>query len=834
MPKPRTRKQLRSTLGFFGYFRKYIKDYSRIVSPLQVQLRGGSKDDKSHAKSKVDWEDTAVQGAWTTLTSALGTAPILAHPDWNTPFAVHVDACKHGLGATLTQTHSDGSENVIMYASKSLTDIEQKYQTWELEAYACVWAVSSVFKPYLLPPYGRRFTLHTDNSAISSLFDPAKKLGFSSRVAHWKLRLSEYDYEIKHHPGKQNIVADTLSRCSLLETCPYGEPQESPLYQVHSTKEPPPIPANAVAHFPPEDETADTLAQFVERQQDDEGCTKLRDALSKDKNLPFEVDPSTHALYHVATTLDIDKQDRTLRRLVVPESLKRFIIQRAHGLTHSGAKRTLRQISARYHWTGMVEEITRWCACCLICRKRKTSRPWGDGIPKTMSCVRPLQRVACDLLGNFAASDGHTFILTMIDVFTRFTLAVPIPNKQPATIAQAIFDRLICVFGIPESILTDQGTEFVNHGLKSMCRTFGIRKIRCSPHSNSKGNGHIERFHRFVNSSMYALQISLGPKWSGYTHAVCFAYNLVANESTGFSPHYLMFGRQPTLPDDVCFGFKSQIETAIQENYHIHAAKVMKDVYQRVHQRQLAISERNRAARELDNEPPNYEVGTAVLLFQPGQPAYTVADGDPSIVAHSPKKWTPQWTGPHTISQCKGPNNYDVIHGKTGTIFRDQNVNSIFPWNPWSETVSSTSEEKDLLVPWTFGGLPKPDSFIAVPLESSFEVGRLLKGPTTLDEPLSFQWWSNATNDHSSAIRPGWHKPISGKPGDPYYRSEKRHASDKPWTNVETETTTTSEDIMLNGFALTKHSKIPKPVEWAAENSRKLYYDEPHDEDKVH
>jgi hypothetical protein len=370
----------------------------------------------------------------------LTTAPILAHPDWNEPFVVHADACKHGLGATLTQKHADGTERVIMYASKSLTEVEQNYWTWELESYACVWAVTSVFKQYLLPPYGRKFLMFTDNSAVSSIFDPAKQGGFSSRVAHWKLRLSEYDYEIKHRPGSANILADTLSRCALLSTCPYGEREEEPLYHVRPTGEPtateptllatnvvqiPPgeqpnhhqrgctfpygrgqtddplycvhptrdyavteptrLPTNA-AHFPPEDLTADNLAQFVEQQTKDPACASLRELIGKKDNIPFEVDSTTKALYHTARTLEIDKSDRTLRRLVVPRSLKRSIINQAHGITHAGAKRTLRLISARYHWTGMVEEITRWCACCLVCRRRKTSRPWGDGIPKTMSC----------------------------------------------------------------------------------------------------------------------------------------------------------------------------------------------------------------------------------------------------------------------------------------------------------------------------------------------------------------------------------------------------------------------------------------------------------------
>jgi hypothetical protein len=446
-----------------------------------------------------------------------------------------------------------------------------------------------------------------------------------------------------------------------------------------------------------------------------------------------------------------------------------------------------------------------------------------------------MERIAMDLIGRFKKSDGNEYVLTMIDVFSRFTITVPIANKEPATIANAIFQHLICVFGVPESILTDQGREFCNQGLASMCRQFNISKIKCSPHSNSKGNGHIERWHRLVNSSMYALQLTHGPKWSQYVHAVAFTYNQVANEATGFSPYMLMFGRHPNLPDDVAYGFNAQTELATQANYHIRAGKVMKEAYDSVRARQMTSAEKNRASRELGGDLKVYKEGDQVLLFSPGQAAYTIKDGDVSIVAGSPRKWTPQWTGPHIVHKRRGHNNYDIVHGKSGTIFEAQNVNSLFPWSPWSDNVSSTSGDYDLLVPWTYGGLPSVNSLVALAVtETTFEVGKLIDGPTSQDERIHFQWWSNATIDHKLPIKPMWYTPNkpskkSKKQKDPipYFAQDRKGPEDMPWTDIETQTVTTSRDLMLNGFCLTQTGKIPAPVQWAAKHSRELFFSKP-------
>jgi len=162
-----------------------------------------------------------------------------------------------------------------------------------------------------------------------------------------------------------------------------------------------------VAYFPPEDLSVESLAEFIELQQSDSKCEKILSKLKENPDLPFTVD-SDGALYHVQVATDMDKKYRSHRRLVVPQALKAFVLRQAHGMIHMGSKRTSHIITGRYYWDGMVADILQWCSSCLVCRKRKTCRPLNAGIPKTMSCDRPFQRISLDLIGKFQKSGTNT------------------------------------------------------------------------------------------------------------------------------------------------------------------------------------------------------------------------------------------------------------------------------------------------------------------------------------------------------------------------------------------------------------------------------------------
>nr|XP_034195201.1 uncharacterized protein LOC117611376 [Osmia lignaria] len=192
-PVPKTVKNIRQFLSLCGYYRRFIKSFSKIAKPLS---------DLTKKEQKFEWTQQQQQ-AFIILRDKLCEEPILQYPDFTQPFNITTDASGIAVGAVLSQGEI-GKDQPVSYTSRVLNKAETQYSATERELLAVVYAVTH-FRPYI---YGRKFYLITDHKPLTwlhNLTDPAL------RLMRLKLKLSEYDYEIKYKPGKQNINADALS-----------------------------------------------------------------------------------------------------------------------------------------------------------------------------------------------------------------------------------------------------------------------------------------------------------------------------------------------------------------------------------------------------------------------------------------------------------------------------------------------------------------------------------------------------------------------------------------------------------------------------------------------
>ena len=196
-PIPETKKQVRSFLGLAGYYRKFIKNFSELATPLTNLT-------KKREPQVVKWTEECDR-AFQRLKEILCQKPVLKAPDFTKEFRLQTDASEHGLGAVLSQKDEDGLEHPVVYISRKLLPRERNYATIEKECLAIKWSIEAL-RVYLL---GKKFILQTDHNPLKWL---GKMKDQNGRLSRWSLSLQPYSFNIEHRPGRENANADALSR----------------------------------------------------------------------------------------------------------------------------------------------------------------------------------------------------------------------------------------------------------------------------------------------------------------------------------------------------------------------------------------------------------------------------------------------------------------------------------------------------------------------------------------------------------------------------------------------------------------------------------------------
>ena len=942
MPIPVDKDAMRSALGMFGHYRKFCRHYSQVAAPLTNGLKKSVrvKRKKTTSDGQVQWT-AAELASFEQLRTLVTDNVVLAHPDWNVPFEVHTDACSHGIGATLVQKIND-VERVVSFISRSLTEAESKYNIFEKECLAIIWACSQWYSLYL---YGRRFTLVTDNEAVSWLFKKHKNPPVTPRIMKWIIKLQDLRYDMKHRKGTAHCDADGLSRNALRETAPYGEAPTPPLYGADPpiaccalssgettigtdkptvgrnfipTAHPDTIPngaafranrcfsascldfqirgGNSAPYFDTQDKEARTTEEWRELQQADSTCATIIKALSKAEDADEPSPPSRveklfcmkdGLLYHIpqqpklgasksqAPVPDMPAPpdaaaavppgqpvppqcvlctrprrsmrtfDRTKLRIVVPTSLKAFILYSHHGLPiagHDGRKRVYASLCESYYWDGMAKDTRRWVRACTTCARRKTPRPQKAGSPQTMLLPGPAHTWSLDLQGPFPVTKGgNRWILSMVDCYIKWAIAVPLPDTRASTICDAIFRHLLCQHGRPQRILTDRGAELIGLAVQHLCKRWGINKIHTTGHQPQASP--VERFHRYLNTSMTALHGSFGLDWDRYVDAAVFTYRVSYCESTGYSPFFLLYGRDPVRPQAVFLGQGADREFESEEAYSTHTCTTLAIAYENAYQEQLAAAHHNIAYREKFMRQVQYSVGQRVLYWQPGmskRAQLAQPDSNSEVDAKTteelfipngsqaaskpdsqflPEKWSYKWTGPHTIvakipsGQALSCNVYEVRHAN-GNTFK-ANVNRLAKFHPWSDKILSTSPEASTVSTFKTDGQAEIGSLIVIPFpevqvdNAPVAIGKVLVRDDS--GGITFQWLWNNSGSMLKPVHLGW---INSN-GEATWKqpSPAQLPTMRPYTNLfDAIGVVNDRQVMVHGFKLDSKGRLPTAV----------------------
>ena len=580
---------MKSFVGLVGHYRHFIKGFAKIAAPLYDLTSGDNKDKKPE---HVDLSPEARE-AFDHLKAACLQAPMLSFPDFNKPFLLETDASRRGLGAVLSQKQADGRYHPIAFASCVMNETEQRYHSNKQEFLALKWAITEQFHKYL-SPYGKNrneFVVCTDNNPLTYIFSSTNLDAAGQR---WVAHLASYNFSLEYQKGKDNTVANFLSRMN--ECLPDEEVREY-LNQIPH----PGVKAVLDNGITPIEEHAE---QGVRPTPDNQECsqevttgarparlatTNVIDWKQEEKEDPVLYQVAKHlkvprdtfrtALLKVldkkATATYIKAKEQVLikngllyrktRQGQANEVVFQFVVPQRHRGTaldgchreaaHQGQRRSTALMQECFWWPGMTRDLRNHIKKCSHCRKYEAAPPV---VPmKPLPCKGPGELLHVDFTSieeTVPLKEDPVIrnVLVLQDHFSKYVVAYVVKDQTARTAAKTLRIGYFGLFGAPAYLVSDQGKAFTGHVITHLCELYGVQKLRTSPY-HAQTNGQVERMNQTIIHMIGKLEEDRKACWSEHLPELLMAYNATRSAVTGYSPYYLLFGRRPRIPVDYLF-----------------------------------------------------------------------------------------------------------------------------------------------------------------------------------------------------------------------------------------------------------------------------------------
>lgn len=477
---------------------------------------------------------------------------ILQYPDFSKQFILTTDASNFALGAVLSQG-TIGSDKPIAFASRTLNKSEENYSTIEKELLAVVWACK-YFRPYL---FGQKFILYTDHKPLTYGLNLK---GPNNRLVHWRLALSEFEIDPRYRPGKQNVVADSLSRLN----------PEINLSEVSD---------EISAHSADTDDSE--FIKCTEKPLNYFANQIILKIGTNEDNVYEEIFPRTFrrtitkTIFGVPQLINIFKEYMDIKRtncILCPERImntlqivyknyfnscknfKVFItqkllidlktpeeqnlkIEQEHEVAHRGIWENQKKISSEYYFPRMKFMIRQYIKLCDTCNKNKYDRhPYKIKFGTTPNSKRPFDIVHIDIF-----ISKPSIFLSAIDKFSRFGILTPIKSRTITDLRKGLL-KIFQVHGAPKLLICDNEPALKSIEIRSLLQNLGT-DIHYVPANHSESNGTVERFH----STIAELFRCIKPKYPDMNDKelfllACTLYNNTIHTATGHKPREIFFG----------------------------------------------------------------------------------------------------------------------------------------------------------------------------------------------------------------------------------------------------------------------------------------------------
>ena len=668
-PEPTSVRQIRQFTGLANYFRAMIPNYANLSGHLTSLTRKNAQ----WIGGKLP---PAAKDAFEKLKMLLCRKPVMAYPRRDSPFFLSTDACSAtddhagGYGAVLSQVQ-DGRERVVAYASRSLQTHEKNYSAFLLEMGAAAWAIDH-FHVYL---HGHRFTLLMDHRPLETLRTIHKKT--LNRLQH---QMSLYNFELRYRPGSYNGPADALSRNV----------------------------APSVA----------ALALDVDRmramQQEDGLARAVRKRVEDDQFSPL-------AVARISSKCVLDnglvwyQVDNGKKLLYSPLSLRHELMTAAHASRfagHGGVDKTLARLRSLYWWPGMTVDVKKFVRECQLCQEAKTPKRHSVREPLCpLPCpTAPNWRVHLDLFGPLALSaDGNRYILVCTDAFSKLTELVALPNKEAGTVALAFFNRWVCRYSAPRTIVSDGGKEFVNKLNEDFLKLLEVEHVITSAY-HPQTNSSAESFNREIIRYLSVMMPHADADWEALLPVLMLSYNTRVHRATQQSPFFLTYLHEPNLP---YFELENG-RVLYGEDWATEAAQRMKHAYDLTRRNLTSAASANKRAYDRSARPGNGFVdGEYCMVYFPK-----------TVFNKENLKFVRPWIK-HKVLKRISPTTYLVLRESgtsraTPSVVHSNRMKKYFPASvsapdittPVFENQTPTNEEEKLWVEFDLPDAPRVRSSV--------------------------------------------------------------------------------------------------------------------------
>ena len=517
-------KQLRSFLGAIGYYRDFIPNFAQTAGPLY---------DLTKKSVRFKW-CLQTNEAWNSLKNMLSSKLILIPPDSSKPFFIATDATQSTIAGVLLQK-VDNFLRPIEYFSRRLKDPETRYHTNEIEGLAIFCSIKK-WEHYLLM---NSATIMTDNSAMTYIFN--RKEPCNARVARWQIYLATFKYSIIHVKGRDNHLADFISRNvdhdQLLEKpadCIYNLSIQNPDH--------------------PEDPWMAILPHELRSKQEQE--PRWKEIIKFLENEKHPTKTCCHAKIKSLSDFVLNeekilcvlskKNNQVTLKPVIPNALVPLVLHHVHDSSWAGhptPRKTRLSAQTKFHWPSLLSDTIHYAKSCILCQKFKImTQYYPDVIGENKIVPRfPNEALSIDIMYMHPSNNGDRYILSIMDMYSRFTKFYPLKDMFAETVSNIIADHC-CDYGFPRIIFTDEGANL------SAALTRNIFSLLRIQHSVSIPYRHnpsmVERIHYPLKKGLSILCQGAESTWPKHLRKMTYALNTTIHGSLDCTPMEAYFLRQ--------------------------------------------------------------------------------------------------------------------------------------------------------------------------------------------------------------------------------------------------------------------------------------------------